>query len=65
LAAIQQAYLVPALRRTNLKVLTKAYVTRIINKRVGDLVVAEAVEFEYGGRARVVKVAKEAILCAG
>ncbi|TBU27831.1 GMC oxidoreductase [Dichomitus squalens] len=57
-------YIVPALDRPNLKVLTAAYVNRVLTKKEGDDVVATGVEFEHGGNVHVVHAAKEVILCA-
>ncbi|KAH9886305.1 GMC oxidoreductase [Cubamyces lactineus] len=59
-------YLLPALDRPNLRVLTEAYVTRIITETTDDgTVVARALEFEHGGKTHSVCVGKEAILSAG
>ncbi|KAI1783604.1 GMC oxidoreductase, partial [Ganoderma leucocontextum] len=58
------SYLFPALDRPNLKVLTGAYVNRIVTKKGGEVVVATGVEFEHGGQVHVVHAAKEVILCA-
>ncbi|KZT01787.1 GMC oxidoreductase [Laetiporus sulphureus 93-53] len=58
-------YLLPVIDRPNLKVLTEAYVTRVITSKKGDKVVAESVEFDYGEKIYKVNVGKEAILSAG
>jgi choline dehydrogenase len=55
------AYLKPALRRSNLRLLTEATVTRVLfdgNRAVG-------VEFESGGRREVVRARREVVLCGG
>jgi choline dehydrogenase len=55
------AYLKPALRRQNLKLLTEATVTRVLfdgRRAVG-------VEVDTGGRREVVRVRREVLLCAG
>jgi choline dehydrogenase len=55
------AYLRPALRRKNLKLLTEATVTRVIvqgNRAVG-------VEFQKNGRRQLVQARREVVLCAG
>ena len=59
-----QGYLIPALDRPNLKVLTAAYVRRVVNEKRGEGVVATAVEFDHDGQTYKVKVAKEAIISA-
>lgn len=53
------------MERSNLKVLTNAFVSRIKVNKVGKEVIAEAVEFEHGDKIYEVKVGKEAILSAG
>ncbi|KAI0653729.1 GMC oxidoreductase [Cubamyces menziesii] len=59
-------YLLPALDRPNLHILTEAYVTRIFTETTDDgSVVARALEFEHGGKTHSVSVGKEAILSAG
>ena len=55
------AYLKPAMRRPNLRLLTKATATRVViedGRAVG-------VEFEQGGRRQVVKARREVVLCGG
>ena len=55
------AYLRPALRRKNLKLLTEATVTRVIlegSRAVG-------VEFQKNGRRQFVQARREVVLCAG
>ena len=68
LAGIQlrplQAYLVPALNRPSLKIMTDSYVHKILTGRAGDEVVATGVQFEHGGKIPVV-AAKEVIVSAG
>ncbi|EIW53745.1 GMC oxidoreductase [Trametes versicolor FP-101664 SS1] len=60
------AYLLPAVDRPNLHVLTEAYVTKIItSKSATGEVVASGVEFQHDGTTHIVHVAKEAILSAG
>ncbi|PIL32222.1 hypothetical protein GSI_05467 [Ganoderma sinense ZZ0214-1] len=59
------SYLLPALDRPNLKVLTRAYVNRIVTKRDGDDTIGTGVEFEHDGREHIVHATKEVILCAG
>lgn len=59
-----KGYLIPALGRPNLKVLTGAYVRRIITTNKSGRVAATGVEFEHGGIVHVVNVAKDALLCA-
>ncbi|OJT05448.1 Glucose oxidase, partial [Trametes pubescens] len=60
------AYLLPAVGRPNLQVLTEAYVTKIVTSKsdTGE-VVAQGVEFQHDGSTHVVHVAKEAILSSG
>ena len=53
------------MERSNLKVLTNAFVSRIKVKNVGQDVIAEAVEFQHGNKTYEVNVGKEAILSAG
>ncbi|KAI0709739.1 GMC oxidoreductase [Earliella scabrosa] len=57
-----KGYLIPALDRPNLKVLTNAYVLRIVTSGGDGAVVATAVEFEHEGKTYKVNVGKEAIL---
>jgi choline dehydrogenase-like flavoprotein len=55
------AYLKPALRRQNLKLLTESTVTRVLfdgNRAVG-------VELDTDGRRQVVRARREVLLCAG
>lgn len=53
------------MERPNLKVLADASVSRIKLSESDGEVVADAVEFEYGGKIHTVKVRKEAVLAAG
>jgi choline dehydrogenase len=55
------AYLRPAMNRSNLRVLSHALATRIVfdGRRV------RALEYQYGGQTRRVDVAQELILCGG
>lgn len=55
----------PALDRPNLKVLSDAYVNKIITTKQGESVVATAVEFEHGGAIHKVSARKEVIVSAG
>ncbi len=64
IAESDQGYLVPALSRPNLAVLTGAYVRRLLTKIKGE-VVATGVEFEHDGKIHTVNVSREALLCAG
>ncbi|KAI0695502.1 GMC oxidoreductase [Cerioporus squamosus] len=57
-------YLIPALSRPKLAVLTGAYVRRLVTRNEGE-VVATGVEFEHGGKIHTVNVSREVILCAG
>ncbi|EKM58756.1 uncharacterized protein PHACADRAFT_135864 [Phanerochaete carnosa HHB-10118-sp] len=50
------------LQRPNLKVLTEAYVCRILTEGRGENVVARGVEFKHGGRMQKVFAAREIIL---
>lgn len=59
------AYLTPALDKPNLKVLTDAYVQKILTQNYGEGVTASGVEFEYDGSVHKVFARKEVILCAG
>ncbi|EKM50939.1 uncharacterized protein PHACADRAFT_262842 [Phanerochaete carnosa HHB-10118-sp] len=59
------AYLLPALDRANLKILTEAYVCRIVTEMEAGGVVARAVEFEHGGKQYTVSAAREVIVSAG
>ncbi|KZT05773.1 GMC oxidoreductase [Laetiporus sulphureus 93-53] len=59
-------YLFPVLEeRPNLKVLSEAYVTRLLLTKDGEEIVASAVEFEHGGSLHQVHASKEVILSAG
>ena len=60
-----QSYIVPALGRANLKVLTGAHVLRLIAVKQGDHVTLTDVEFQYGDRRFKVAAACEVILSAG
>ncbi|KAI0358345.1 GMC oxidoreductase [Trametes cingulata] len=60
-----RGYIYPALGRPNLKVLTEAYVRRVITQKDGDALVATGVEFEHGGQVYSVNAGKEVILSAG
>jgi choline dehydrogenase len=55
------AYLRPALRRRNLRLVTRATATRV----VFDGTRAVGVEIEQDGRRRIVQARREVILCAG
>ncbi|KAI0369826.1 GMC oxidoreductase [Pilatotrama ljubarskyi] len=55
---------VPRVDRPNLKVLTDAYVRRVLTKKDGGEVVATGVEFEHKGQIHNVHAAKEVILSA-
>ncbi|EKM52404.1 uncharacterized protein PHACADRAFT_260760 [Phanerochaete carnosa HHB-10118-sp] len=59
------AYLVPALDRPNLRVLTNAYVHKIVTDRSDGDVAASGVEFEHGGQPYTVFAKKEVVLSAG
>ncbi|CCM05264.1 uncharacterized protein FIBRA_07474 [Fibroporia radiculosa] len=58
------SYLFPVLDRPNLKVLSEAYVNKIIAQKDGE-VVATGVEFEHGGVIHRVHATKEVIVSAG
>ncbi|EKM56079.1 uncharacterized protein PHACADRAFT_162124 [Phanerochaete carnosa HHB-10118-sp] len=58
-------YLFPALDRPNLKVLTDAYVRKIVTDESGGDVAASGVEFEYGGHVYTVFIKKEVVLSVG
>ncbi|KAI0737717.1 GMC oxidoreductase [Daedaleopsis nitida] len=59
-------YLAPAINRPNLKILTEAYVTKVLlSKGTEGQVVATGVEFEHGGKIHVVNARKEVLLSAG
>ena len=60
-----QAYLIPALDRPNLKVLTNAHVNKILIDATGEHAIASGVEFEHGGSIHTVHCKKEVILSAG
>lgn len=62
---VSQGYIYPALDRPNLKVLTEAYVRRVLTKKDGEELVATGVEFEHGGSIHTVNAGKEVILNAG
>lgn len=64
-ACTPQKYLLPVLGRPNLKVLTDAFVFRVLSEKVGGLVEARGVEFEYEGKVHEITAAKEVIVCAG
>ena len=59
--SVAKAYLVPALARPNLQVITNAHATRILleGKR------AVGVEYRQGGELKQLKAAREVLLCAG
>ncbi|PIL27210.1 hypothetical protein GSI_10354 [Ganoderma sinense ZZ0214-1] len=59
------AYLFPALGRTNLSVLTGAYVRRLLTSNHTAGLVATGAEFQYGEQVYAVNASKEVILCAG
>ncbi|KZT10003.1 GMC oxidoreductase [Laetiporus sulphureus 93-53] len=59
------AYLLPVIDRPNLKVLTEAYVTKIVTLRDGGELNASGIEFECNGRTYTVYAGKEVILSAG
>jgi choline dehydrogenase len=56
-----RAYLIPALRRPNLAVRTRAHVGRLVLE--GRRVVG--VEYHQGGRARIARCRRDVVLCAG
>lgn len=58
-------YLLPIIHRPNLKVLTEAYVNKIVTRKEGDILTATGVEFEHGGNVYQVHATKEVILSAG
>ncbi|KZT05785.1 GMC oxidoreductase [Laetiporus sulphureus 93-53] len=59
-------YLFPVLEeRPNLKVLSEAYVTKIVTQKESEEIVATNVEFEHGGALHRVHVRLEVILSAG
>ncbi|EED77894.1 hypothetical GMC oxidoreductase [Postia placenta Mad-698-R] len=58
-------YLLPAIHRPNLKVLTEAYVNKFVTRHEGDKLTATGVEFEHGGNVYQVHATKEVILSAG
>ncbi|GJE92683.1 GMC oxidoreductase [Phanerochaete sordida] len=58
-------YLLPALDRPNLKVLTNASVRKILTNPGSEGVTASGVEFECDGRVYTVHSRKEAVLSAG
>ncbi|EED82946.1 hypothetical GMC oxidoreductase [Postia placenta Mad-698-R] len=58
-------YLLPAIHRPNLKVLTEAYVNEFVTRHEGDKLTATGVEFEHGGNVYQVHATKEVILSAG
>ncbi|KAJ3545648.1 hypothetical protein NM688_g5603 [Phlebia brevispora] len=60
-----EGYILPILDRPNLKVLTEAYVENVVLSHEGHNVVAQAVEFEHGGKSYQVRAAKEIVLSAG
>ena len=60
-ASAAQAYLKPAKSRSNLEVITDAYVTRLIF----DGKLCRGVEFQHKGKSRTALAAKETILSAG
>ena len=51
--------------RANIKVLTNAYVRKIVTTGSGEDVVASGVEFEHDGKVHTVSANREAIVCAG
>jgi choline dehydrogenase len=55
------AYLKPALRRENLRLLTETTATGVLF----DGTRAVGVEFEHGGQRRVIRARREVVLCAG
>jgi choline dehydrogenase len=55
------AYLKPAMRRPNLRILTNATATRVLIEDGR----AVAVEYEHAGRREVVKARREVVLCGG
>ncbi|EED84982.1 hypothetical GMC oxidoreductase, partial [Postia placenta Mad-698-R] len=59
------AYLLPALDRPNLTVVSEASVTRVITEQQGNELVATGVEFSHGETIYKVYAAKDVILSAG
>ncbi|KAH9944955.1 GMC oxidoreductase [Epithele typhae] len=57
-------YLIPALHRPNLKVLTKAYVQKVLGSNEAGSFVASGVQFDLEGMTYTVNAAKEVILSA-
>lgn len=53
------------MERSNLKVMTEAYVCHITTEKTADAVFARGVEFEYGGKRYSVFAGREVILSAG
>lgn len=60
-ASTYEAYLKPAMQRPNLAVVTHALTRRVLTEGKR----ATGVEYEVGGEVRVVKAAREVILCGG
>ncbi|GJE88963.1 GMC oxidoreductase [Phanerochaete sordida] len=58
-------YLLPALKRPNLKVLTGASVHKILTEGADGTVAASGVQFEHGGQVCTVFVRNEVVVCAG
>ncbi|EIW79994.1 FAD/NAD(P)-binding domain-containing protein [Coniophora puteana RWD-64-598 SS2] len=58
------AFYFPHTHRPNLKVLTRAYVTKLVTS-VQSTLTATGVEFTHGGKTFVVNASKEVVLCAG
>ena len=58
-------YLLPILKRPNLKVLTDAHVLKIILESVSGHVKAAGLQFQTEGQTHTVHATREVILCAG
>ncbi|KAL8791313.1 MAG: hypothetical protein Q9195_005932 [Heterodermia aff. obscurata] len=58
-------YLLPALRRSNLKILTEAHVLKIILESDFGNFKATALQFQTEGQTHIVHATREIILCAG
>ena len=58
-------YLLPALRRSNLKVLTDAHVLKLILESASGHVKTTGLQFQAEGQTHSVQATREVILCAG
>lgn len=62
---VTSAYYAPVRDRTNLHVITEAFVEKIVLEHISDSVSASGVQFTHEGKSQTVKAQREVILAAG